>query len=440
MKELRIGLLGCGTVGRGTATLLTQKKDLLKERTGVDITLVRIADRLFAEENHGIAFDGVELTTDAKKVVAADDIDVVIELFGGLDVAEHFVSQALDHDKHVVTANKALIAERGNRLLAKAKKQNRQLLFEASVAGTIPIIKAVRESLSANRILQIYGILNGTCNYILTEMRQRKLPFETVLKEAQEMGYAEADPSLDVDGGDAAHKLVILSSMAFGTPFVFDKAYIEGIRHISDLDIMWAQKMGYRIKLLAITRVTEQGLELRVHPTMVPVDSMTASVEGVFNAVFVKGDFADTTMYYGRGAGEKPTASAVVADVVDLARDLYASVKKTRVAPLSYHAKALREKPICAMDDLSGEYYLRLSVEDRPGALAEITAILRAHRISIKTVHQESASETQTDWVPLVLVTHPAREQAIQESIREIDALESVGETTRLIRIEDRLS
>ncbi|MBF0589743.1 MAG: homoserine dehydrogenase, partial [Magnetococcales bacterium] len=417
VEELRVGVLGYGTVGGGTVRILKEQAALLTARTGVNIRLLRIATLPIENDKRGIELGETELTQDVQSITNGDDIDLVVELIGGTKPAFQFVMEAIQSGKHVVTANKALIASHGNELIEAARKQGVELGFEASVAGTIPIIKALRESLAANSIEALYGILNGTCNYILTEMRERNLAFDVVLKEAQEKGYAEADPTFDVDGIDTAHKLAILASMAFGTPLDTDSLYIEGIRHISEVDIDWATSMGYRIKLLAVAKQSKKGIELRVHPTMVPRSSMVGAVEGVFNSVFVEGDYADTTMFYGRGAGERPTASAVVADIIDIARNLKVGVNR-RVEPLSYQAEQIKSRPVRGMDDLKGEYYLRFSVEDRPGVLAKITDILGRHGISIQQIHQEGRSKV--DAVPLVMVTHKTRERKLQKSLAEI--------------------
>lgn len=432
MKELRVGVLGFGTVGKGVVSLLLSQNSLLSQRTGVNLRLVRIATRTPGRDR-GMNLGEVELTSDVQRVVAADDIDVVVELIGGLDPAKSLVQQALSQGKHVVTANKALIALFGDGLIKDAQKGGCSLFFEAAVAGSVPIIKSMRESLAANKIDQIYGILNGTCNYILTEMRQKGLSFETVLKDAQEKGFAEADPSFDVDGVDAAHKLAILAAIGFGSPPLFDQIHIEGIRHVSEVDIAWACEMGYRIKLLAIAKRSDEGVELRVQPTLVPVGSMVASVEGVFNAVFVRGDFSGTTMYYGRGAGEKPTASAVVADLMDIARE-FAMGHSGRVSGFSVLPDFLSTPKVLDIADWKGAYYLRLAVEDRPGVLAEVTAILAKYDISLDAFHQKGRSAV--DAVPLIMVTHDATERNIQAALMEIAQLDCVRQKPCFIRME----
>ena len=438
MSELRIGVLGFGTVGGGTVKLLLDNAALIQNRTGVSVRLVRIASKpLNPERAVELEVDldaaGVELTDDVDRVLDADDVDVVIELIGGYEPARTFVERALKNGKHVVTANKALIAVHGNELLTLAREKKLWLGFEAAVAGAVPVVKAVRESLAANQITEIFGILNGTCNYILTEMRAKGLPFDQVLAAAQEKGYAEADPSFDVDGVDAAHKITILASLAFGTPLRFDDVSVEGVRHVSDVDIAWASRMGYRIKLLAIARRAEDGLELSVQPVMIPEASMVAAVEGVFNAVFVQGDFSDMTMYYGRGAGEKPTASAVVADVIDIARAM-ASGAGAPLEALSIPLDQLTAAPLRPLSAREGKYYLRLMVLDRPGVLAEIAGVLKDHKVSIDALQQPARAPKES--VPLVLVTHTTSEQRVQGAIKALSTLEVVQETPRVIQIE----
>ncbi len=433
--ELRVGVLGFGTVGSGTVRLLLAHAGLLEERTGVRLRVVRIAT-VPPIDARDIPLDGIEIVEPSAvdRVVAGDDIDVVVELIGGIHPAKELIEKALRHGKSVVTANKALIAEHGNGLFALAAECGVDLAFEAAVAGTIPIIRALKEGLVANRVTQIHGILNGTCNYILTEMREKGLPFDQVLQDAQRMGYAEADPTLDIDGIDAAHKLAILAAIAFGTPLDFDSIAVEGIRHISDLDIHWATEMGYQIKLLGIARQGGAGLDVRVQPVMIRADSMLGAVNGVFNAVAVQGDFAGTTLFYGRGAGERPTASAVVADLVEIARNRRAGAQPQRVTALSTLPAALRTLPVCSMDDRTGEYYIRLSVQDRPGVLADITRILKDQNISLKAIRQNERSRTEA--VPLVMVTHATSERRIVEGLQEIGNLPAVLETPRVIRIE----
>ncbi|MEO5340534.1 MAG: homoserine dehydrogenase [Magnetococcus sp. MYC-9] len=432
MKELRVGLLGLGVVGRGVADLLLNQADLLRQRTGVTLRLVAISTR-HPERDRGLDLRNVRLSADLDSLVTAADIDVVIELMGGLEPAKPLLLQALKSGKHVITANKALIATHGAELMQQAASAGRELLFEAAVAGAIPVIKVLRESLAANRIDQIYGILNGTCNYILTEMREKGVSFAEVLQDAQAKGFAEADPSFDVDGIDAAHKLAILAAIGFGSLPRFDQVHVEGIRHVSAVDISWANEMGYRIKLLGIAKQDAEGVELRVQPTLVPVNSMVASVEGVFNAVFIRGDAAGTTMYHGRGAGERPTASAVVADLVDIARSSLAG-GGVRVSGFSTLPAYLTQHPVREMAAWRGEYYLRLAVADRPGVLAEVTAVLARQQISIDAIHQKGRSLVEA--VPLIMVTHETTERQVRLALAEMEQLDAVREPPRFIRIE----
>ncbi|MEO5345118.1 MAG: homoserine dehydrogenase [Magnetococcus sp. YQC-9] len=436
MEALRIGMLGFGTVGRGVADLLLNHQELLANRAGVPLRLVRIATRT-PERDRGLPLGAVELTGNVNRVVDATDLDVVVELIGGIIPARDLVYRSLESGKHVITANKALIAEFGPELFAMAHSRGVQMGFEAAVAGAVPVIKALRESLSGNRIDLVYGILNGTCNYILTEMREKGLPFGEVLAAAQAKGYAEADPSFDIDGIDAAHKLAILAAIAFGAHLDFAHVDKEGIRHVSEVDIAWASEMGYRLKLLGLARMQEGLLEVGVRPVMVPVGSMVAAVEGVSNAVFVHGDYAGTTMYHGRGAGERPTASAVVADLMDLARDLKAGAK-SRVPPLSLPVHHLRTVTIQTRAQRRGSFYIRLAVADQPGVLAEITAILAKHAISLDAIHQKGRSPVEA--VPLVMVTHETTEARMWMAMEEIEMLDSVREPPRAIRIESELA
>lgn len=429
-------MLGFGTVARGVASILRQNSDEIIRRTGVALRLVRIATRT-PDKTSRMNLEGVHVDADVDALAQDPNLDVVVELMGGLDPAERLITAALQSGKHVVTANKALIAERGLELFQIAQKYHKDLAFEGAVAGAVPIVKAIRESLAANRIESIHGILNGTCNYILTEMRERKLPFSETLAQAQEKGYAEADPSFDVDGIDTAHKLAILAAIAWGTPPDFKSIHVEGIRQVDDGDIAWATEMGYRIKLLAIAKYHDHGLELRVQPTLVTVSSMVSQVEGVFNAVFVKGDHAGTTMYHGRGAGEQPTASAVVADLIDLVRNGSAA-SSSRVSPLSVLPHHLHSLPVHDIANLRCEYYLRLAVIDQPGVLAEITAILAKNGISIDAIHQKGRSTKKA--VPLVIVTHQCLERDMQKSLADLEHLESVREKPVLIRMESGLA
>ncbi|MEO5327078.1 MAG: homoserine dehydrogenase [Magnetococcus sp. THC-1_WYH] len=437
MKELRIGMLGLGTVARGVVSILQTNGAEIGRRTGVTLKLTRVATRT-PGKTWGLNLAGVGIDDDLDGLVQDRAVDVVVELMGGLDPAERLVLAALQAGKDVVTANKALVAERGLNLFDAARTHRREICFEAAVAGAVPIVKAIRESLAANRIESIHGILNGTCNYILTEMRERGLSFAATLAEAQAKGYAEADPSFDVDGIDTAHKLAILAAIAWGTPPDFRSIHVEGIRQITDSDIAWAEEMGFRIKLLAIAKERDRGLELRVQPTLVARSSMVSQVDGVFNAVFVKGDHAGTTMYHGRGAGERPTASAVVADLVDLARNRNAG-GAMRVSPLSVLPDFLSPLPVHDIADLQCPYYVRLAVIDRPGVLADITAILAQQGISIDAIHQKGRSVAQ-EAVGLVIVTHDCLERAMQASLSAIERLQTVQGKPVFIRMESGLT
>ncbi len=426
-RPLSVAIAGLGTVGCGVLRLLRENADIITARAGrgLAVTAVSARDRL---RDRGVPLAGLRWYEDPVALAADPEIDVVVELIGGAEgPAPALVETALGAGKPVVTANKALIAVHGARLAAQAERAGVALAFEAAVAGGIPVIKAIREGLAANRISRVAGILNGTCNYILTVMRERGREFTEVLAEAQKLGYAEADPSLDIDGIDAAHKLAILAGLAFGGPVAFDAVHVEGIRGISALDIGYAGELGYRIKLLGIARCTEGGIECRVHPCMVPVGSPIASVDGVFNAVVAETDFAGKLMLEGRGAGAGPTASAVVADLIDIARG--------RATPVwGAASEALAQRPTVPMVAHSGAYYLRLMVVDRPGVIAEVTAILRDIGISLESMLQRGRSPGEA--VPVVLVTHETGETAMRAVLARVAALDSVVERPALIRIE----
>lgn len=429
MREIGVGVLGFGTVGAGVVEGLQRNGELLATRAGFRMVLRRIAD-LDVETDRGVAVDRSCLTTDAASVVDAPDVDVLVELIGGTGVARDLVLRALRAGKPVVTANKALLAKHGEEILAAARDGGADVCYEASVGGTIPILRAVREGLVANRIVAISGILNGTCNYILTRMEEEKLEFETVLRQAQAAGYAEADSSLDVDGWDTAHKAAILASLAYGFHADFEAIHVEGIRAITPMDIAYALNLGYRIKLLAVIKAVEDAVEVRVHPALVPLDNVLASVGGAFNAVLVQGDLSDDTLYYGKGAGRLPTASAVLADLVDVSRNLqYNCAGRVAACPLG--ATPPQQTP---MEWIETCYYLRLSVRDRPGVLGRITAILGNHGISIASVLQQDVH--RDELVPVIIVTHTAREQDMNEALRQIDALDVVGGPTLRVRIE----
>jgi homoserine dehydrogenase len=426
-SPLRIGIAGLGTVGAGTIKLLESQAALISLRCGRDIKVTAVSARDKAKDR-GVDLSGYKWHDDPVGLASDDEVDVIAELIGGEDgAAKALVEAAIANGKHVVTANKALIAHHGTELAKSAEAANVALAFEAAVAGGIPIVKAMKEGLAANNISRVFGILNGTCNYILSEMRETGKDFEIVLKEAQDLGYAEADPAFDVDGVDAPHKLAILTSLAFGCEVNFKDVYIEGIRHVSPLDIEFADDLGYRIKLLGIARKTDQGIEQRVHPCMVPLDAPIAHIEDVFNAVVADGDFVDTTMYEGRGAGEGPTASAVVADIVDIASDRRSNtfsipadkLSKMKVAPISSHV---------------GSYYVRFMVADKPGVFAAIASALHDNNVSMEAILQRGRSESEA--VPVVLTTHEADEASMIATLEAIEKNEAVVEPPRLIRIE----
>ena len=430
MKPIKVGLLGIGTVGAGTYTVLKRNQEEIIRRAGRGIEIAVVADLDTARAKE-ITGGDVEVVSDAHLVVNRPDIDVVIELIGGYGIARELVMQAIANGKHVVTANKALLAKHGTEIFKAAEEQGVIVAFEAAVAGGIPIIKALREGLTANRIQWVAGIINGTTNFILSEMRDKGLDFATVLKEAQRLGYAEADPTFDIEGIDAAHKASIMSAIAFGTPVQFDQAYVEGITNLQAIDIRYAEQLGYRIKLLGITRRTAHGIELRVHPTLIPKNRLIANVEGAMNAVLVQGDAVGATLYYGKGAGAEPTASAVIADLVDIAR-LAAADPVYRVPSLAYQTQSLANTPILPMSEIITSYYLRLRVADQPGVLADITRILADASISIDAMLQKEPDEgeTQTD---IILLTHQTQEKNINAAIAAIEALNTVdGKVTRL--------
>ena len=430
MKPINVGLLGIGTVGGGTFTVLVRNAQEIGRRAGRPIIITVVADKNLEhakELTHGTC----RVTDDAFSVVNDAQVDIVVELIGGTGVAKDLVLKAIANGKHVVTANKALLALHGNEIFAAAQKMRVMVAFEAAVAGGIPIIKALREGLAANRIEWIAGIINGTTNYILSEMRDRGTSFDTALKEAQRLGYAEADPTFDIEGIDAAHKITILSALAFGTPMQFDQVYIEGITHLDALDIKYAERLGYRIKLLAITRRTPKGVELRVHPTLIPTKRLIANVEGVMNAVLVQADAVGVTLYYGKGAGAEPTASAVIADLVDVTR-LHTADPENRVPHLAFHANQLADLPILPMEEVQSSYYLRLRVQDEPGVLADVTRVLADEKISIDAVIQKEPGENE-DEADLMLLTHLTHEKLINDAIARIEKLTVVvGKVVRL--------
>ena len=423
MKPIKVGLLGIGTVGSGTFQVLRRNQEEIQRRAGRGIQIAMVAD-LQVEHAKSLVGPGVEVVGDAREVIARPDIDIVVELIGGYGVAKTLVLQAIEAGKHVVTANKALLAVHGTEIFEAASRKGVVVAFEAAVAGGIPIIKALREGLTANRIDWIAGIINGTTNFILSEMRSKGLDFDAVLKEAQRLGYAEADPTFDIEGVDAAHKATIMSAIAFGIPVQFDKAHVEGITQLQAADIRYAEQLGYRIKLLGIAKRRENGIELRVHPTLVPAKRLIANVEGAMNAVVVQGDAVGTTLYYGKGAGAEPTASAVVADLVDITR-LHTADPHHRVPHLAFQPSALASTPILEMSQVVTAFYLRLRVSDQPGVMARITSILAASDISIDALLQRASAEgeKQTD---VIILTHNIQEGRMREAIAQMQALPTV--------------
>ncbi len=435
MKEIRVGLLGFGTVGVGVVKLFQQNAEVIADRLGVRLQLVKIAD-LDITRDRGIAVPSGLLTTRAEEILDDPAIDVVIELIGGYEPARSFVLRAIENGKQVVTANKALLALHGEEIFAAAARQGVDVLFEAAVAGGIPVLSAIKENLCANNFRTVFGILNGTCNYILTRMTNEGDGFAEVLRDAQAQGYAEADPTFDIEGIDTAHKLAILIALCFGTRVKFEDIHTEGIGGISALDIQFARQFGYKIKLLAIGKMAEGEVEARVHPTMIPLNYPLADVDGVFNAVRLVGDFVGPVMLYGRGAGMEPTASAVMGDVMAIARNLPKGAAG-RTPAMGYRREAIRDLPIKAMNDIVSQYYLRFAAFDKPGVLAQIAGILGRHDISISSMIQP---ERQIGGaVPIVLMTHEAREADIRTALTEIDGLEVVRDGSRFIRIESEL-
>src|ERR1700760_2823419 len=437
MKPIQVGLLGIGTVGSGTYKVLTRNQEEIRRRAGRAIEITMVAD-LDVERAKAVVGDAVKVVADGREVIANPDIAIVVELIGGYGVAKALVLEAIAAGKHVVTANKALLAVHGNEIFAAAREKGVMVAFEAAVAGGIPIIKALREGLTANRIEYIAGIINGTTNYILSEMRDRGLDFATALKAAQELGYAEADPTFDIEGVDAAHKVTIMSAIAFGVPVQFDRAYVEGISKLAAIDIKYAEDLGYRIKLLGIARRTEKGIELRTHPTLVPEKRLLANVEGAMNAVVVHGDAVGTTLYYGKGAGAEPTASAVVADLVDVTR-LHTADPEHRVPHLAFQPDSLSSTPILPIDEVTSGYYLRLRVADVTGVLADITRILADTGISIDALlqkeseHVDGVDKGETD---IILITHETVEKNVNAAIAEIEALSTVVSKVTKLRME----
>ena len=438
MKPIKVGLLGLGTVGSGTFHVLKRNQEEIERRAGRGIEITMVADLNLARAQELVG-NGVQVVADAREVIANPEIDIVIELIGGYGIAKALVMEAIAAGKHVVTANKALLAVHGTEIFAAAQAQGVMVAFEAAVAGGIPIIKALREGLTANRIHWIAGIINGTTNFILSEMRDKGLPFEVVLKEAQRLGYAEADPTFDIEGMDAAHKVTLMSAIAFGIPVQFDKAHVEGITQLAAADIKYAEQLGYRIKLLGITKRTAQGIELRVHPCLVPTQRLIANVEGAMNAVMVQGDAVGTTLYYGKGAGAEPTASAVIADLVDITR-LHTADPLNRVPHLAFQPHAMSALSVLPMSEVVTSYYLRLRVADQAGVLAQLTGLLAHADISIDAILQREADqvsqagENQTD---VIILTHDTREGTLNGVLDEMQALPTVMAPIVRIRKED---
>lgn len=428
MKEYKVGILGFGTVGAGVADCLLNNADVIAKRTGIKPVLAGIAD-LDITTDRGIRIPAGLLTTDASELIHR--VDVVVELIGGTTVAKKFILQALGEGKSVVTANKALLAEHGEELFAAAEKSNADLYYEASVGGGIPIIKSLREGFVGNRIERIYGILNGTCNYILTRMEREEIDFAPVLKDAQQLGYAEANPSLDIDGFDTAHKAAILAALAYGKWFGMDPVYVQGIRDVTLADIKFAGELGYKIKLLAILKQDNGNIEIRVHPTMIPKRTQLAMIDEVFNGVMVTGDYVGDTLFYGRGAGRNATASAVVSDIVDIGLN----IKDAKPRRIDSFREGIQFKNVVKMDEVRSRYYLRIQVLDVPGVLSKVTAILGENSISISSLVQREGQSQNN--VSLLIITHQTLEKHVKAAISQINALSDVRDTVKLIRIED---
>jgi len=436
MQEIKVGMIGFGTVGSGVARILQDNVKLLERRVGARIVLKHIAD-IDMKTDRGVPLKPGVLTPHVDEVLSDPEIAIVVELMGGIEPAKTFILKAIQNRKHVVTANKALLALHGDQIFKKAEQFRVNINFEGSVGGGIPIIRSVKEGLVANQVQAIFGILNGTSNYILSKMTDEGRSFQDVLKEAQTKGYAEADPAYDVEGIDAAHKLTILIRLAYGTPFHFRDVFISGISEISPLDIQFCQEFGYRIKLLAIAKVDQGRLEARVHPTLIPKQHLLSTVDSVFNAIYIKGDAVGPTLFYGQGAGKMPTGSAVVSDVDELARNLLAQVKGCRVPLLSYQRFSIEKVSLKRMDDLVVPYYIRVSALDQPGVLSRISGILGRNRISISSVIQKGRKVKGA--VPVVMMTHEARERNVRRALREIDRLSVISGKTMLLRVENEL-
>jgi homoserine dehydrogenase len=430
-KSINVGIIGFGTVGAGSVRILTENADIIRRRLGAPVVLRKISD-LDIKRDRGIKLGQVKLTTDAKDLIGDSDIDIVVELIGGYKPAKEFILEAIRNKKHVVTANKALLAVHGEEIYSAAEKAGVKVGYEASVAGGVPILAAIRSGLAANNIKSIYGIVNGTCNYILTLMTSAGRKFDEVLKEAQAKGYAEADPTFDIEGIDSAHKLAVLTMLAFGTPVKFDDIYTEGISKITPLDIDFARDLGYKIKLLAITKMANGEIEARVHPTMLPESYPLSTVDGVFNALSVVGDAVGSTMFYGRGAGDMPTGSAVVSDIMDIGRDILAGCKDRTPVTAFRERKLLK---IRKMDDITSCYYLRFSALDKPGVMSRITGVLGKNNISISSMIQKGRKVDEA--VPVVMMSHEAIERDVRKALAEINTMDCVAGSTVIIRVEE---
>ena len=437
MSDIKVGLIGFGNIGAGVVKLLGQNAEVIRRKVGAGILLKRIADRDVTTDR-GVSVSPSLLTTNADDIFDDPEISVVIELVGGYEPAKSFVLKAIEKGKNVVTANKALLALHGEEIYAAAARKNLEVQFEAAVGGGIPVLTAIKGNMAANNFVNVFGILNGTCNYILTRMTQEGADFNDVLKAAQELGYAEPDPTFDIEGTDTAHKLAILVSLCFGTRINFDAIHTEGISKISGLDVKFARDFGYRIKLLAIGKITDGKIEARVHPTMIPLNNPLADVHGVFNAIRLTGDFVGTVMLYGRGAGQDPTASAIVGDLIGLARRSVAGAGRT-VAPLGLLDEHVLNLPIKPMSDIISKYMLRFSARDLPGVLGTIASVLGKHGISISSMVQTAHDEGDSALVPIVIMTHEAVEGSVQNALAEIDSFDFICEKTTFIRIEDNL-
>jgi homoserine dehydrogenase len=436
-SSINVGLLGWGVVGTGVSKILLNQSDLIVQNTGIQLRLTKIAKRTLPASRSGVQLPPDCLTTDLAEVVDSSEIDIVVELIGGVTDARRLITRAIRNRKHVVTANKAVLAEHGFELFRLASDHKVSLNFEASTAGGIPIIKTLKESFAANRIQAIYGIINGTCNYILTQMHEKAVDFDEVLKEAQTKGYAEADPTLDIEGIDAAHKLTLLTALAYGFNMPMQQVYVEGITKITQKEIQYARELGYVIKLLAIAKCNQGGVEVRVHPTMIPSRSMLSNVGGAFNTVCVIGDAVGPTLFYGQGAGEMPTASAVVADIIDAAKSICGQVHSH--VPRGWLSESQSDMSPCPIDAVETRYYVRLVALDQPGVLAQVSSLLGNHRIGIASVIQKERHEAD-GTASIVMVTHKAVEKNMQAALQEIDALDVVRGTSQLIRIEEEVA